>query len=225
MDDVENTTAAELAAQINGTQNEQVATTDEVVISSENAGSTQEERLLAGKYKSVEELESSYLELQRDYTKSRQQRVVPVQQPAVKPATVFDEETEIGISNIVEARLAREKQEQEMESANKFAEKYAEDLKDPILSGVVKGMIRDKNQNGEWADREKILVEAKAMIEARLSPKVESAKKESFDEGQQVARRKEQAGAVGGVSSKTPEVDPSTLSAEEYAEYYGIPRV
>lgn len=218
MSDAENTTAAELAAQINGTQDEQASPADNVDITPSNAEETREERLLAGKYKSVDELESSYLELQRNYTASRQaQRVAPVQQPAAP--SVFDDDTEAGIARIVDSRVERTL---EVKRAEEFARKHADDLKDPLLRGAVLVEIQDANARGEIIDQEVALANAKRALDSRLAPKVDEAKKTSFDEGKNVARGKELAGAIGGTSTKAPEVDPESLSADEYAAYYGL---
>lgn len=221
MSDAEDKTAEQLAAELNGPQNEQVGVAEDTSQPSSGVQETSGEPIL-GKFKTQEELIRGYQELEH---KLRTTRPVepsrPAQQPAESPA-IFDPETEHGISRIVEARLAREKALQEQERAEAFARKHADELSDPLLRGAVLVEIQEANARGEYLDQESALANAKAALERRLNPKVEAAKKESFDEGISVARRKEQAGAVGGTNTKTPEVDPETLSAEEYAAYYGL---
>lgn len=220
MEDAENTSAAELAVRIGGAQDEQVAATEEAAVSPAGAEATREERLLAGKYKTVEDLESSYLELQRNYTASRQNARVatPAQQPAASAQveTLFDNETIHGIRAVSRDVLEQEK-------AAEFGRRHREELADPLLRGAVRIEIEEANARGEYMDQETALANAKAALEARLAPKVEKASKESFEEGRDLTRRKEQAGAIGSVSASSPATDPDTLSAEEYAAYHGIP--
>lgn len=215
MSDVEDKTAEQLATEINSPQNAQVDVAEDTSVSPADAPATREE-LILGKFKTQEDLIASYQELERNYTASRQARTTPRQQPTAAPAnTVFDDETEAGISSIVEAKL-------EEKRAQEFARKHADELADPLLRGAVRIEIEEANARGDYMDQEEALANAKRALESRITPKVEAASKESFDEGKEVARRKEQAGAIGGVNSKSPEIDPSELNADEFAAYYGL---
>lgn len=216
----EDKTAEQLAAEINGPQGDQV---DVDHIASDSPSGAQETRdeLILGKFKTVDDLANGYKELERTFTASRQANRVPAQQPAAPAESLFDEPTVAGIR----ALARREAMDAaEAERATRFAAKYKDDLADPLLRGAVLVEIQDANARGETIDQEVALANAKRALEARIAPKIEAAAKESFDEGKNIARRKEQAGAVGGVNGKAPEVDPDSLNAEEYAAYYGLER-
>ena len=217
MNDVENKTAEQLATEINSPQNEQADLADNRSYSPDGAQSTREE-LILGKFKSVDDLAAGYQELERSFTASRQRRETPVQQPAAaREESQFDSDTVTGIKSILKAEL-------EQDRASKFAHEHQEELADPILRGAVLLEIREANERGEYMRHEDALKKAKTALEQRLQPKVEAASKESFDEGKNLARRKEQAGAIGSVSGKATEVDPNTLNADDYAAYYGLER-
>lgn len=217
MPDEENKTSEQLAAEINSPQIEQVDVTEETSQSPDDAPSTSDE-LILGKFKTQDDLVKGYQELERNYTASRQARTTPQPQPAVIPSEVFDTDTVTGIKSIFEAELERKKVED-------FARKYKDDLADPLLRGAVLVEIQEANARGEYLDQESALENAKRALETRLTPKVAAASKESFDEGKDISRRKEQAGAVGGTNAASPKVDPDSLSAAEYAEYMGLERV
>lgn len=214
MSDEENKTAEQLAAELNSPQIEQVAPTDDGAQSPASVPATRDE-LILGKFKTQEDFERSYLELERNFTTSRQAREVYT--PPVPSLTeAFEPETVSGIRSI-----AWEVHEEER--ANEFARKHREELADPLLRAVVLNEIREANVRGEIMDQETALENAKRALDARVAPKVEQASKTSFDEGQAIARRKEQASAVGSTSVPTPDVDIDSLTSEEYANHFGIP--
>lgn len=216
MDD-ENKTAEQLAAEINSPQIEPDTAT-ETAVESPVAPTTSDD-LILGKFKSQDDLVHAYTELERSFTASRQ-AIAPTQPTVETPtASTFDAETEAGISSIVEDRIARRL---EKERAQDFAWKHRDDLSDPLLRGAVLIEIQDANSRGEYMDQETALARAKQALETRLAPKVEQASQESFEEGKSLARKKEQAGAVGATSGKAIEVNPDDLNAEEYASYYGL---
>lgn len=227
MPDVENTSAAELAAQINGAQNAEAAPAESGAITPSPAEEIREEKLYAGKYKTVEALEAAHQELQRNFTVSRQTAATPpVPTPQVPPTTAtFDQETEVGIKSIVEQKLAEEKSRDEATKAMAWAQQHEEELKDPLLRAAVAQEIREANGRNEYMDRDVALANAKEALEARLSTRIDDAKKEVTEENKQLSRQKQLAGAVGGTSKANPDVNPDDLSAEEYAEFYNIPRV
>lgn len=219
MSDAENNSAAELALQISEAQHAQVDPTDEGSDSPAIAPATREE-LILGKFKSQDDLISAYQELERNHTASRQaQRAAQVQQPVVPQSeAIFDNETTHGIRSIFKAELEQEK-------ATDFARRHREELADPLLKGAVLVEIQEANARGEYMDQEAALANAKRALENRLAPKVEAATKEVTEEQRALARKREQAGAVGGTNMVNPQVDPETLTAEEYAAYHGLNRV
>jgi hypothetical protein len=220
MTDAEDKTAEQLATEISNPQTAQVDPTDEGSQSPAPAPATRDE-LVFGKFKTLDEAEKGYKELERAYTVSRQASSTPAPQPVVPPTeTLFDNDTEQGITSIVEARMTARL---ERERAAEFARRHKDDLADPLLRGAVLLEIQDANTRGEYMDQETALENAKKALETRLNPKVEAASKESFEEGKTLARRKEQAGAVGGTNASTPQKDDADLSAGEYAAKYGIP--
>lgn len=129
----------------------------------------------------------------------------------------LDPDSARAVEAIVEQRI-------EAYRAAEFARKHADELKDPILYSRVAGIIRESNAKNQAIDQEEALSQAKKEIEARLAPQVKDAKSEGFTEGQEIAQQKQKLGAVGDVNKVSPKVDPSQLSAKEYAEYFGLPR-
>lgn len=160
-----------------------------------------------------------------DRLKAIEDRFAP--QPAAQPSQTayFDPETTQGIVALTRAELAEERRQAELRKAEAFAVRNAQELADPLLRGAVLVEIQEAQQRGEYIDQEVALANAKRTLETRLGSKVEAAAKEATDEQRAIARRKEQAGAVGGTNASTPDIDPETLSAAEYAEYMAIPRV
>jgi hypothetical protein len=75
---------------------------------------------------------------------------------------------------------------------------------------------------GQYVDRDLALEQAKAALDARMKPVKEAAKQEGVVEGQDIAKTKQQLGAVGE-PGKVAEVDDSQLTAKELAKKYNIP--
>lgn len=224
MNDEENKTADQLAAEINAPQIAQVADTESTAQSPATAPATSDEPLIFGKFKSLDDADRAYKELERDFHARRQVERTPVSEPKTPAPAQFDPEIETGISSIVERELAKKEALVEVTRANKFAADHAEELKDPLLRGAVSLEIREANERGEYMEPETALANAKKSLDARLVTRVDEAKKESFTEGQDLARRKRQADAIGGTSKAAPDVNPDALSAEEYAEWAGFER-
>lgn len=217
MSDQEDKTAEQLATEINSPQSEQADPADDGSQSSVDAPTTNDE-LILGKFKDTDALASAYQELERNYTASRQAPRTPAPKPVVpsQSDSVFDNDTLVGIRSVARAELEAAKVEA-------FARNHKDELADPLLRGAVLIEIQEANARGEYIDQEVALGNAKRALDARLTPKVEKASKESFEEGKNLTRRKEQAGAIGGTSTAKSDVNPDELSAEDYAAYYGIP--
>lgn len=105
-----------------------------------------------------------------------------------------------------------------------FRAKHDSELKkDPLLQATVEAEMRKQNAQGLPIMPEKAYEEAKSLIESRLNAKVEEAKQEGVKEGQDIAKTKQQLGAVGE-TGKLPQKDESQLTAEEFAKLHNIPR-
>lgn len=226
-DDATNNAGTPVAPEVTNTPSEQGTAPETAVIPPDDSQDKGE--LLLGKFKSQDDLVKSYKEMESEYTKARQQlkeREAAAGNVPVAPATeamtnageeLFDPETEKSLQTWYS-------KQREAEKTREFIQKHSEELADPLLSGAVTHLIREANKKGQYMNQEDALSEAKKMLDERTKPKVEEAKTAAFADGQEIARKKEQAGAVGeGKPNK--EVDPDTLSAAEFAEYHGISRV
>lgn len=224
--DATNNAETPVAPEVPSTQSEQGAAPETAATPPD--GSEDKGELLLGKFKSQDDLVKSYKEMESEYTKARQalkEREAAGNVPAA-PATdtmtnageeLFDPETEKSLKTWYA-------KQREQEKTQEFIQKHSEELADPLLSGAVTHLIREANRRGEYLPQEKALEDAKKMLDERTKPKVEEAKAAAFSDGQEIARKKEQAGAVGeGKANQT--VDPDTLSAAEYAEYHGLSRI
>lgn len=224
--DTENTPEVEVAPQTEGTQSEQVASTETEATPPQAAEET--EKLYAGKYKSAEEMEKAYIEAQSKMTQLAQEKSfyeklservdrVPAQAPADEPS--LDPESEQAV------RAAARREWDEMER-QKFISKHGEELNEnPILAGTVRELIARENNAGRFADRESVLQQAKEMLEKQTKPVVKEAQAQGFKEAQQKAQLKNQAGAVGNTNYKEPVLDDSSLSAEELRKKFNVPRI
>lgn len=221
-EDATNNADAPVAPAADSTPSEQGAAPETAATPSDD--SSDQGELILGKFKTQEDLVKSYKEMESAYTKQQQQLKeraaadVPQPQPQPRPAAAsnFDPETQESL----EAWYAEKR---EAENTREFIRKHSEELADPILSGTVTHLIRQANQKGQYLNQEDALAEAKKMLEERTKPKVDEAKTAAFADGQEIARKKEQAGAIGEAKANE-KVDPETLSAAEYAEYMGLPR-
>ena len=226
----ENTPVAPNATEI-GTQSQEGVATSETATDSPTTAVETEEKLYAGKYKSPEELEKAYIESQSKMTQIAQEKAnlermsqqvpdeanaeeVPQLDPTVVPAL------DSWLGNRFEGMYA---QRRENEKAQDFESKHAVELKDRLLRATTKDIIQEANAKGERIDQEAALNQAKKELENRSKPQVTEAKEEGFKEGHELAKAKTQAGAVGSSRDKGT-IDPSKLSAKEFAEYYNIPR-
>ena len=222
----ENTPVAPNATEI-GTQSQEGVATSETATDSPTTAVETEEKLYAGKYKSPEELEKAYIESQSKMTQIAQEKAnlermsqqVPDEanaeaNPELDPTVVP------ALQNLFKNEYA---QLREIERAQEFERKFADDLKNPLVRDRTQGIIREANTKGERVDQEIALNQAKKELEQLSTPQVKEAKEEGFKEGHELAKAKTQAGAVGSSRDKGT-IDPSKLSAKEFAEYYNLPR-
>jgi len=212
-----NAEPTEVAPQEESTQSEQVATTEEVAQTPETV-SENVEKTYAGKFNTVEDLETSYKELQSEFTKSRQAQQSPATEQApvrtANQANPFDDETTIGVKNLLKAEL-------ENERANNFQRKNAKVLEDPMVSGTTQQIIQRANARGEYITQEDALSQAQEMLESRGIKATKEATAKGVAEGKDIAKKKEQAQAIGQ-TGKHAEVNPDDLSSDEFAKYHGL---
>ena len=118
------------------------------------------------------------------------------------------------------ARMIFEQNEQA-----KFDSKHAKDFAaDKLLKAAFLVQFDEARQQGIYMDRETALDNAKAEIARRSQPQVEKAKEEGLREGQDIAKTKQQLGAVGA-PGKAVEVNEDELSSAEFAKLNKIPRI
>ncbi len=220
MADEKETPVEQVAPVNNEAQPEQVATTEEVATPPEAVSDKGEEKLYAGKFKSVEDLEKSYGELQSSFTKERQAMAQPreqVPEQATAPydnAPQLDPESAQAVDRIVDDRIERKK-------ATDFAHKHKDELKDPILAGTVQRLLVNANQKGEYIDQEEAFTQAKKMLDERVKPQMKEAQSKGVEQGEDIAKKKGQLGAVGETGAR-PEVNPDDLDANEFAKHHGL---
>lgn len=225
----ENTPTAPSATDA-GTQSQEDVSTSQKETDSPITDVETEKKLYAGKYDSPEAMEYAYIEAQSKLTQLAQEKAnlermnqqvpdtanaeaVPELDPTVVPAL------DNWLGNRFEGMYA---QRRENEKAQEFELKHADELKDRLLRATTKDIIQEANAKGERIDQEAALNQAKRELEQRANPKVQEAEEKGFQEGHDLAKAKTQAGAVG-TSKAGQKVDPSKLSAAEYAEYYNLP--
>jgi hypothetical protein len=109
------------------------------------------------------------------------------------------------------------------EKAWDFEQKHADELKDPLLQATTRMILTDTANAGKYIDQEDALAQAKQILSQRLQPQINQAKAQGVEDGQEIARKKEQAGAIGDTGVKQ-EVAVDGLSAEDYAKQLNIPR-
>ena len=113
--------------------------------------------------------------------------------------------------------------EYEQRKATDFASKHKEELSDPLLASRVQSLIREANTKNQYIDQEQALSQAKKELNEWVNPQVKQAKSEGFEEGKQITKEKGKLGVIGETRPKE-KVDPSKLSAKEYADYLNLPR-
>jgi hypothetical protein len=93
-----------------------------------------------------------------------------------------------------------------------------------LLRATVKDVIAEANEKGEYIDQEDAFALAKKTISELVTPQAKEAEKQGFQEGQEIAKAKEQAGAIGNSGKREP-IDVNKLSAKELEHYLKIPRI
>lgn len=137
----------------------------------------------------------------------------PYQQPELADVPSLDPESAAAVDYLVEHKL-------EQQRAREFARRNAEDLKNPFIRDRVAGIIREANAKGQRADQEEALRVAKSEFETVVKP----AQAQAVAEGQDLAKKKLEAAAVGTTATPSVKTDDSQLSAAEFAAKHGIPR-
>jgi len=128
----------------------------------------------------------------------------------------LDPDAAIAVRNLIEKQLADQK-------VLEFRAKHGAKLdKDEMLSIAVEREMRKQSKEGLIIDPEKALQDAETLLNERMKPAQEQAKAEGVKEGQDVAKLKQQLGAVGN-TAKVEEKDDASLSSAEYAKKYNIP--
>lgn len=105
----------------------------------------------------------------------------------------------------------------------KFESKHAKTFeKDPLLRAAFMLEAQNVMAKGQYVDRDAVLEQAKSALDARLRPAQDAAKQEGVREGQDIAKTKQQLGAVGE-TGKAPETSDDNLTAAEMAKKYNLP--
>ena len=191
--------------------------TDTPEVSSADTKVEPEETSKSVPYERFKEVNDKYRDLESKVTQILNQAPQEQYQPPVAdPDTdqYVDYRAEQKAREIVEAQeLAR------------FDAKHAKEFeKDPLLKAAMAVDFNKAKASGQYYDLEAGLERAKQSLESRLKPIQEKAKQEGVQEGQDIAKTKQQLGAVGE-TGKQSEVDESKLSAAEWAKLHNIPRV
>jgi hypothetical protein len=133
----------------------------------------------------------------------------------------LDPDAAVAVRNLLKAELETQLANQKVAE---FRSKHGAKLdKDEMLSIAVEREMRKQSQEGHIIDPEKALADAEKLLNERMKPAQEQAKAEGVKEGQDVAKLKQQLGAVGD-SAKIEPVEDDNLSASELAAKYNIPR-
>jgi hypothetical protein len=208
---------------VNGeTQSAQVAeteTSDNTPAAPADKAEQKPEKIL-GKFETQEDLTKAYTELEKQFTEKRQTEKQTERQAipdlANTPPTLDPE--------VLPALDSWYAQRRELEKAQEFERRHPELKEDRLLKATVKDVISEVNSRGEMIDQEDALATARDLIAKSITPQAKEAEKQGFQEGQEVARAKEQSAAIG-ISGKREPVDQSKLSAKELEKYLNIPRL
>lgn len=140
------------------------------------------------------------------------------QAPAVPENSVeFDADTKSAIQAEINSGIVNHK-------IAEFKTKHGDELdKDEILSIAVEREMRKQSSQGQTIDPNLAYDNAKTSLSKLVQPQVEQAKEEGVKEGQDIAKTKQQLGAVGEPGTQ-PEIDETKLSAAEYEKLHNIPR-
>lgn len=217
--DTENTPVDEVDPQETETQSEQVTTTDEVEQSPpETAEDKDEEMIPVSRYK---ELQSKFTRTAQENAELR--KFYEQNQEAETAYPDLDPESAKAVLKLVREEQRKAATKAEVEKAKRFAEKHAEELQDPVLSGTVMRLISEAQASGNYLDQEDALSQAKQLLDARIKPQAEKAKKEGLVQGTDLAQKRAELGKVGDTPT-SQKLDPNELTADEYAKYFNLPR-
>lgn len=217
--DTENTPVDEVDPQETETQSEQVTTTDEVEQSPpETAEDKDEEMIPVSRYK---ELQSKFTRTAQENAELR--KFYEQNQEAETAYPDLDPEAAKAVLKLVREEQRKAATKAEVEKAKRFAEKHAEELQDPVLSGTVMRLISEAQASGNYLDQEDALSQAKQLLDARIKPQAEKAKKEGLVQGTDLAQKRAELGKVGDTPT-SQKLDPNELTADEYAKYFNLPR-
>jgi hypothetical protein len=220
VNDDKNTPVEPVAPANDSAQAGQVTPTEESVTPPQVA-EDKEEKLYAGKFKNPEELEKSYEESQKKLTQLAQEKSAleqltrQVPQEGYVPETPYlDPDSALAVDRLVEQKLEQRKSQE-------FAAKHADELKDPLLAARTSAIIKETNLRGGYVDPEVALVQAKQELDARIKPELKQAQAQGVEQGQELAQKKGELGAVGETGQRS-KVDPNKLSSKEFAKYHGL---
>lgn len=164
-------------------------------------------------YERFKEVNDELKELKQQQTATQTVAQTADYAPAVATDNPFDEATTQGVMSLADQRAEAIYENKE---AEKWVKLHADDLKDRAVDSLTRDLIR------QGLDRDTALAEAKKELDGRTSITRKEALTEGVKEGQELANKKEQMGAVG--SSGTIKIDPKDLSSAEYAKALNIPR-
>ena len=234
-DTEKNVAPKESATPAEDTQSEQVATTPKVAdtpsIPEEKAELEVPEKFkkdgqvdVAGMAKSYQELEKKLTEVSQAKAEPEEQAPEMVTEPQVAPVAdnpAFDEPTQKALDQHFDQMYAVRR---EQEKATEFLQTHQDELKDPVLAGTVERLLGDANRSKKYLAYEDALLQAKSLLDERIKPKIDQAKGEGLEQGQNIVRKKIEAGTIGEAATP-PSNDDSVLTAAEFAKKYNIPKV
>lgn len=226
--DTENTPVDPVAPESNENQSEQAVAAE--ATNSPEVASDQEEKLYAGKFKSPEDMEKSYQELQSKFTKTAQEKAelerlaLSQQEPEqANEAPYLDPDSAAAVRQLFREEQARLAEQAEMKKSLEFERKHADELQDKVLSGTVLRIMQEARQNQTYLEQEDALAQAKELLDSRIKPQVREAQIQAEKVGSNIAQKKAELGRIGETPS-SQKIDPKELSADEYAKYFNLPR-
>lgn len=165
-------------------------------------------------YERFKQVNDELRELKQQQTAAQPEVYVP---PVETEDNPFDEVTTSGVMTLAEKAAKKAANDTwEEKEATKWVKEHAVDLKDRAVDSLTRDLIR------QGLDRDDALKEAKKDIEGRASVVRKEALTEGVQEGQQLANKKNQMGAVG-TTGATDKVDLEKLSADELEKFLNIP--
>jgi hypothetical protein len=199
------------------TESAPVETTSEPSVETPASVSTEPETSSSVPYERFKEINDKYRDLEEQVSRIQAQQAPTPQYQA--PSADPDTDSYVDARAEQKAKVIYERNEEA-----RFDSKHAKEFdKDKLLRAAYILEVQDLMSKGRYVDRETALEQAKEVVEGRAKPIVAAAKQEGLKEGQDIAKTKQQLGAIGE-TGKQPELDDSKLSADEFAKKYNIPR-